>query len=150
LDKSTKPRSHENNKFIRETLRHICQGYLAVTDAPASMLVEELLDAYPDAIVIITTRDTDKWWASFEAVKKQVFAIRALNTLFTPLPTVRYFGAWIDAMTRRYCSFSQMLAVSELALIVAQASWLTGSYRSRFLFAKDQQEYELTRGQFMP
>lgn len=66
------------------------------------MLVEELLDAYPDAIVIITTRDTDKWWASFEAVSKQVLAISALSVLFTPLATVRCFGTWIDAMKRRY------------------------------------------------
>lgn len=122
LDKSTQPRNHENNKFIQKTLRHICQGYLAVTDAPASMLVEELLDTYPAAIVIITTRDTDKWWASFEAVRDQVFAIKALSALFIPLATVRYFGTWIDAMTRRYCLFRRMLAVlAELALLVAQA-----------------------------
>jgi hypothetical protein len=52
-------------------------------------------------VVICTTRDPDAWWKSMEAVKNKVFAMRALNALFQLMPTVRYFGAWVDAMTAK-------------------------------------------------
>ena len=31
-----------------------------------------------------------------------VGTLKALNLLFTPLPTLRYFGAWVDALTERF------------------------------------------------
>lgn len=33
----------------------------AVCDMPAAYFAEELLEAYPDAKVILTIRDVDKW-----------------------------------------------------------------------------------------
>ncbi|KAJ7907538.1 P-loop containing nucleoside triphosphate hydrolase protein [Mycena leptocephala] len=39
----------------------------AVTDGPSIMFTEELLEAYPDAKVILTTRDVDAWWTSYDA-----------------------------------------------------------------------------------
>ncbi|KAJ7891152.1 hypothetical protein B0H13DRAFT_1625970 [Mycena leptocephala] len=36
----------------------------AVTDTPAAMFAEDLVAAYPDAKVILTNRDSDKWWTS--------------------------------------------------------------------------------------
>ena len=38
----------------------------AVTDIPCIMFVEELVTAYPNAKVILTNRDADKWIASME------------------------------------------------------------------------------------
>ncbi|KAJ7487001.1 P-loop containing nucleoside triphosphate hydrolase protein [Mycena latifolia] len=37
----------------------------AVTDTPAAAFPEDLIAAYPDAQVILTNRDPDKWWTSF-------------------------------------------------------------------------------------
>ncbi|KAJ7767687.1 P-loop containing nucleoside triphosphate hydrolase protein [Mycena metata] len=37
----------------------------AVTDSPGIMFAEELLAAYPDAKVILTNRNPDRWWKSF-------------------------------------------------------------------------------------
>ena len=34
----------------------------AVTDFPCCMFPEELLEAYPDAKVILTNRNVDKWY----------------------------------------------------------------------------------------
>ncbi|MFT3726420.1 MAG: sulfotransferase [Terricaulis sp.] len=34
----------------------------AVIDLPASLFYKELADAYPDAKVVLTLRDTDEWW----------------------------------------------------------------------------------------
>ncbi|KAJ7154064.1 P-loop containing nucleoside triphosphate hydrolase protein [Mycena filopes] len=37
----------------------------AVSDVPAILFSEELIAAYPDAKVILTTRDPAKWWKSY-------------------------------------------------------------------------------------
>ncbi|KAL3474607.1 hypothetical protein BJX99DRAFT_260204 [Aspergillus californicus] len=40
--------------------------YDAVTDAPCILFTEELMDAYPDAKIILTNREVDTWVASME------------------------------------------------------------------------------------
>lgn len=42
--------------------------YGATVDFPASLAWRELYDAYPEAKVVLTTRDPEKWWQSMEAV----------------------------------------------------------------------------------
>jgi hypothetical protein len=37
-----------------------------VSDIPAALFVEELMDAYPEAKIILTTREEEKWLASME------------------------------------------------------------------------------------
>ncbi|KAJ7138649.1 hypothetical protein C8R46DRAFT_1361717 [Mycena filopes] len=39
----------------------------AVTDAPHCLFAKELIDAYPDAKVVLTMRDPDSWWRSTRA-----------------------------------------------------------------------------------
>jgi hypothetical protein len=34
-------------------------------DNPSILFAEELITAYPDAKVILTTRDPDRWWKSY-------------------------------------------------------------------------------------
>jgi hypothetical protein len=38
-----------------------------VSDFPATIFFSELMDAYPDARIILTTRDEDKWFESMKA-----------------------------------------------------------------------------------
>jgi Sulfotransferase domain len=38
----------------------------AVTDAPCANLAQELVNAYPNAKVVLNTRDVDKWLPSME------------------------------------------------------------------------------------
>ncbi|KAJ7181456.1 P-loop containing nucleoside triphosphate hydrolase protein [Mycena crocata] len=40
---------------------------MAVTDVPHLLFAEELIAAYPDAKVVLTTRDPDSWWKSYAA-----------------------------------------------------------------------------------
>lgn len=87
---------------LDKAIHELCDGYLGITDAPATVLVEQLIAAYPEAIVIVTSRDPERWWKSMKAVADTVGLMRALNVLFLPLPTLRYFGTWVDALTRRY------------------------------------------------
>jgi hypothetical protein len=42
----------------------VMPGYVACVDEPASHYWKQLSDAFPKALVILTVRDTDSWWAS--------------------------------------------------------------------------------------
>lgn len=53
--------------FGREEFDKLLGNYSAITDMPCVNHYAELLKAYPDAKVILTTRDPDKWVASFES-----------------------------------------------------------------------------------
>lgn len=46
----------------------ILDGYAAAVDAPVCFFWEELMQRYPDAKVILTTRDPDSWVRSFKAL----------------------------------------------------------------------------------
>lgn len=39
---------------------------MATTDWPAALFIDELVAAYPEAKVVLTIRDTEKWWKSFQ------------------------------------------------------------------------------------
>ncbi|KAJ6554554.1 P-loop containing nucleoside triphosphate hydrolase protein [Mycena capillaripes] len=39
---------------------------VAVTDMPHILFAKELISAYPEAKVVLTTRDVDSWWRSFK------------------------------------------------------------------------------------
>ena len=46
----------------------------AVTDAPCVNFADELLSAYPDAKVVLTTRDVDRWLPSMERSYYKILA----------------------------------------------------------------------------
>jgi hypothetical protein len=48
-------------------------GYVATVDWPAAAFWEELADANPDAVVLLSTRDVDGWW---ESASNTIFAVR--------------------------------------------------------------------------
>jgi Sulfotransferase domain len=43
---------------VRRKVTHL---YSAITDVPGGLFAEELIDAYPQAKVVMTTRDIDPW-----------------------------------------------------------------------------------------
>ena len=43
------------------------RGYAAVVDWPACSFYRELMDVYPDAVVLLSTRDAESWWRSAHA-----------------------------------------------------------------------------------
>jgi hypothetical protein len=40
-------------------------GYEATVDFPACVFYRELMEAFPDALVVLSVRDPQKWWKSF-------------------------------------------------------------------------------------
>ncbi|BCS17355.1 sulfotransferase family protein [Aspergillus puulaauensis] len=65
-------------------------GYVAVTDSPGDQLVPELLEVYPDALVIATTRDAQSWERSMSQVAS-LSTLWFLRVVLLPLPGMRWF-----------------------------------------------------------
>lgn len=67
----------------------VFDGYASAVDWPASAFYQQLLDQYPDARVILTARDSDKW---YQSVSDTIYAssIRPLRDTDPPfLPAHR-------------------------------------------------------------
>ncbi|KAL8830413.1 MAG: hypothetical protein Q9191_001442 [Dirinaria sp. TL-2023a] len=54
----------QGRSYQREEFDKLLGDYAAVTDAPCFFFVDELIAAYPDAKVILTSRDEDSWLLS--------------------------------------------------------------------------------------
>ncbi|KAF1838905.1 putative NAD dependent epimerase/dehydratase [Decorospora gaudefroyi] len=85
------------NKILKERL----DGYVGVTDCPCNGLVPELLELYPDAIVIATVRDPQAWINSMQTVSHAA-KLWFLYIVLLPLPTMRHFTAYIEAMGKQW------------------------------------------------
>jgi len=56
----------------------IFEGYRSSSDYPSASFWRQLADHYPDAKVVLTTRDPDSW---FDSVSETIFAPRMLDSL---------------------------------------------------------------------
>jgi hypothetical protein len=57
--------------------RALFEGYRAGVDWPQGSLWEEIAEAFPDAIILLSLRDTDAWWRSAsETIFKSMAAAR--------------------------------------------------------------------------
>lgn len=83
-----------NRHIVLKLLQHRLDGFAAITDAPGSQLVPELLELYPDAKVICTVRDLDSWEKSLEQISN-VSIIWFLRPILLPLPGMRHFVDFI-------------------------------------------------------
>ena len=64
----------------------IFDGYRSTTDYPASSYWRELVEHYPDAKVLLTTRDPDSW---FDSVSETIFSEQLQGSVAnTPLGTM--------------------------------------------------------------
>ena len=61
------------------------EGFNAAIDWPSSYYWRELMEVYPDALILLTHRSADSWWASFEGT-----ILKAIETTDDP-----------DALNRR-------------------------------------------------
>ena len=63
--------------------------YEATVDFPACVFYRELMDAFPDAVVVLSVRDPDRWWSSFSKLLGLVTKAR----FFGFVPMFRKFSA---------------------------------------------------------
>lgn len=73
----------------------LLHGYKAAVDWPPAAFYEELMERYPDAKVILTVRDPERW---YESTKETIFAMRrtvrspTFRLLAALVPPVRNVG----------------------------------------------------------
>jgi hypothetical protein len=48
------------------------EGYASCVDLPSAWYWRTLIDVYPDAKVVLTLRDSESWWKSFEHIAREV------------------------------------------------------------------------------
>ncbi len=90
-----------DKEFIKDTLKTLLFGYVGVTDVPGALFVGELLEVFPDAKVVCTTRDTESWFRSCSGSAKSASNMSLLLPLFWPLPTIRWLNAWLASILVR-------------------------------------------------
>jgi hypothetical protein len=71
-------------------LRELTTGFVGVTDAPNFDFIPELVELYPDAKVVLVTRDPERWWASI-GVNLRYASPWYLPILTAPVPGIRWF-----------------------------------------------------------
>lgn len=90
-------RTDTDRKAALSLIHQRLDGYAAVTDSPGTGLIPELLELYPDAKVICTTRDAEAWEKSMDGVASAATKW-FLRGVLLPLPTMRHFVDYINAL----------------------------------------------------
>jgi hypothetical protein len=62
----------------------LLSGYAAAVDWPASAYWLELSEAFPDALVLLSVRDSETWWQS------------AHSTIFQAIPSLSHESEWFQ------------------------------------------------------
>lgn len=83
-------------------LREATAGFAGATDIPATMFLAELVELYPDAKVVLVTRDPARWFRSMEPIMRSVSVNPwILRVVLWPCPTWRWAPTWIAGMSTR-------------------------------------------------
>ncbi|KAK8023658.1 hypothetical protein PG993_011724 [Apiospora rasikravindrae] len=90
-------RRRGDTELCLKLLRELTRGYVGITDLPGINFLPELRQLYPDARVVLVTRDPERWWRSLGAVGKRT-SPWYLPYLTAPVPGWR----WIPTMMRLF------------------------------------------------
>lgn len=66
-DETQKQRWRALAKGAAPDWEHLFEGYASCVDWPSAFYWRELIEAYPEARVLLTYRSPESWWESFEA-----------------------------------------------------------------------------------
>jgi hypothetical protein len=77
--------------------RGLFRGYDATVDMPACWYYQELMEAFPDAKVLLNMREPDRWYQSLETLWNFVNRMRS----FRFVPKLGKFLAFVDALNER-------------------------------------------------
>ncbi|KAK7917588.1 hypothetical protein PG985_011196 [Apiospora marii] len=96
---------HRGDKALcLKLLRELTRGYVGITDLPGISFLAELRELYPDAKVVLVTRDPARWWRSLGVLNKNA-NLWYLSYLTAPVPGWR----WIPEMIRQYADSGREL-----------------------------------------
>lgn len=100
---------NKGKPFERADWDDLLGQYGAITDVPAIAFADELIEAYPEAKVVLVERDVEKWYASFdENVIKHLYdfasnVVAKLDLWFLGPPVTVHHGwatGWMGATTK--------------------------------------------------
>ena len=89
--------NEEDKREVYAEIKSLMDGYVGCTDLPGNAVVEELLEIYPDSVVICTVRDAEKWWESIRPIVENA-NFTLLSWTLAPVPNFRWFRAYHDAL----------------------------------------------------
>jgi hypothetical protein len=72
----------------------VFQGYVATVDMPCAAYYKQLMEAFPDAVVLLTVRDPEGWWRSFSALNTMIGSLAALGWVFRVPPATKFVPLW--------------------------------------------------------
>lgn len=75
---------------LHKLLEEIFAGFVACTDMPTIDFIPDLLEVYPDAKVVLVTRDPEKWVKSIKPVAQNA-GLWWLPYAMWPVPGWRWF-----------------------------------------------------------
>ncbi|KAF2171525.1 hypothetical protein M409DRAFT_63761 [Zasmidium cellare ATCC 36951] len=93
----TPMQSPEDKKVVMEGLKSLVNGYVATADSSMCQFVPELLELFPDAKVICTTRDPDAWAKSMGELASTSLQNMLALMLFW-VPCLRLFPKWVRVL----------------------------------------------------
>ncbi|KAI0018217.1 hypothetical protein F4780DRAFT_539056 [Xylariomycetidae sp. FL0641] len=79
---------------MMKALQDCIAGFVACSDVPMVHFVPELLELYPDAKVVLVTRDPEKWWQSFAVFgdNSSDWILTLTKLILLPLPGARWYA----------------------------------------------------------
>jgi hypothetical protein len=85
-------RTTTDRTLVLHLLAQMTEDCVASSDQPGCYFLEELLYLYPEAKIIVTTRDEESWWASYTALWTSIHRL--------------YPWSWLSPQLYRFCRFS--------------------------------------------
>lgn len=85
-------RTDADRREVLRLLAELTAGCVASSDQPGCYFVEEMLELYPDAMVVVTTRERASWWSSYTTLQTCIAELYPLS--------------WLQPQLGRFCKFS--------------------------------------------
>ena len=79
--------------------RRLFERYEATVDAPGCFFYDDLIRTYPEAKVVLTVRDPERWYASLTTLMRTMDRLRPLRFV---IPKLRRFLCFIDHLTAKF------------------------------------------------
>ena len=94
---SDKNNNSKDKRLMLDLIADRLDGYTAITDAPGTGLIPELMELYPDAKVVCTVRDAKAWEKSMAGISNAA-TMWFLRFVLYLLPALRFFVDYINVL----------------------------------------------------
>lgn len=65
-----------DKETVKQLAKPMLDDYVAILDYPGCIFYEELMELYPEAKCLLTTRDAEAWYTSIRATLKLIHEVR--------------------------------------------------------------------------